>query len=387
MTENNMFYLDNAATSPLHPEVISTMTDAFAFFGNPSSLYDLGMHNEKRVNGARETIAGQIGAQPDQVYFTSGGTEGDNMLIKGVIENTRRDVLSRSRIITTTIEHPAVKDVFKMYEDHGIDVVWCPVDSRGYVNPEVFRDLMTEDTILVSVIGVNNEIGTVQNLKALGEIIKSVNPRCFFHSDYVQGFMKHPVDVKACRLDGLTLCAHKINGPKGVGAVYLNRDFRIKPLLLGGGQESGLRSGTENVPGILGFAQAVKVWQNPEVLSRIGEMRSALTERLAKVSDVRIVSPDNASPAVLSVSVKGVRGEVLLHSLERRGVYISTGSACSSHKKEKNAVLKAIGLAPEWIEGTIRISFSAVTRMSDARAAAQIIAEEIEMLRALVQRR
>ncbi|MBQ3334519.1 MAG: cysteine desulfurase [Eubacteriaceae bacterium] len=381
-----MFYLDNAATSPLHPDVKETMTRAFDLFGNPSSLYDLGIDNEKRINVAKQTIAGEIGAKPEEIFFTSGGTEGDNMLIKGVIENTRRDILSRSRIITTSIEHPAVKDVFKMYENHGIDVVWLPVDSQGYVDLDAFRDVMTANTILVSVIGVNNEIGTVQNLKEIGQIIKSINPRCFFHSDYVQGFMKHPVNVKACHIDGLTMCAHKINGPKGVGAVYLNRDFRIKPLLLGGGQEKGLRSGTENVLGILGFEAAVIVWKNPDIRIRLKEMKAMFSERLTKVSDVNIVSPETGSPAVLSASVKGVRGEVLLHSLERRGVYISTGSACSSHKKEKNAVLKAIGLAPEWIEGTIRISFSAVTRMSDARAAAQIIAEEIEMLRRLVRK-
>ncbi len=387
MTEKNIVYLDNAATSPLHPDVKQTMTEALELFGNPSSLYDLGIDNEKRIDGARRTIAEAIGAEPGQIYFTSGGTEGDNTLIKGVIENTRRDILKRSRIITTTIEHPAVKDVFKMYENHGIDVVWLPVDSKGYVKADDFRAAMTEDTILVSIIGVNNEIGTVQDLEAIGEMIKSVNPRCFFHSDYVQGLMKHPVDVKACHLDGLTMCAHKINGPKGVGAIYLNRDFRIKPLLLGGGQESGLRSGTENVPGILGFARAVTVWQHPDILSRLRDMKTILSERLLTVPDVRITSPDEGSPAVLSVSVKGVRGEVLLHSLERRGVYISTGSACSSHKKEKNAVLKAIGLKPEWIEGTIRVSFSAVTTASDVRAAAEIIAEEIETLRALIQRR
>lgn len=377
-------YLDNAATTMLHPDVLQVMTTSLRnHFANPSSLYDLGIENEKRVNFVRQTIADAIHALPEEITFTSGGTEGDNTIIKGVIENQREAVIKKARIITTSIEHPAVKDVFKDFENRGMDVVWLSVDSAGYVDLMQLRDAMTPETILVSIIGVHNEIGTVQNLYEIGKIVHSVNPDCVFHSDYVQGFMKVPLDVKKCEMDALTVCAHKINGPKGVGAIYLKKDLRIRPLLLGGGQEKGLRSGTENIPGILGFGQAVRIMasEGETLRQRISHYRDIMTEALSKLEDIKINGDSNGSPFVLSLSVSGLRGEVLLHSLEARGVYVSTGSACSTHKKEKQSVLKAIGLDPVFAEGTIRISFSALTTEEEVREGAAILVEEIEKLR------
>lgn len=383
----DVMYLDNAATTQTHPTVVERMIKSFKNeYANPSSLYDMGLTNEKIIKRAKSTLAGQIHCHPEEIIFTSGGTEGDNFLIKGIIEKQREDRLKASRIITTKIEHPAVKEIFKLYESYGIDVVWLPVKSDGFVDIDTLQKAVTPNTLLVSIIGVNNEIGTIQPLQEIGEIVKQRSPDCFFHSDYVQGFMKEPIDVKKCQLDGLTVCGHKINGPKGIGAVYLKEGKNIKPLMLGGGQENGLRSGTENIQGIVGLEAAIKIWENPDVMKKIKSLRDYVASELIKIGDVKINGPMDACPSVMSVSIKGIRGEVLLHSLEARGVYISTGSACSSHKKEKNTVLKAINLDRDYIEGTIRISFSALTSCAEVKNAVLIIKEEVEKLRAFLNR-
>lgn len=380
-------YLDNAATTKAHPNVVRRMMESFEKeYANPSALYAPGIATEKLVRGAKKTIADRIHAEADEIYFTSGGTEGDNFLIRGVVESQRADRMSKIRIITTEIEHPAVKEVFSMYRDFGIDVVFLPVDHQGIVDLDALKQAMTKDTILVSVMGVNNELGTVEPLEAIGKIVKDINPECFFHTDYVQGFMKIPLDVKKCRLDGVTMCAHKINGPKGVGAVYLRRGIRIKPLVLGGGQEKGYRSGTENVQSIVGFEEAVKVWSDPEVMKRIAGFRKYIADELTAIPGVIVNGPEDACPSVMSVSIDGIRGEVLLHSVEGRGVYISTGSACSSHKKEKNGVLKAIHLDRGYMEGTVRISFSALTTVEEVKKGAAIIKEEIIKLQKFMKR-
>lgn len=383
-------YLDNAATTPVHPQVLERMRQSYALqYANPSSMYDLGIANEKEIEKVRALIAKTLGGDPREVYFTSGGTEGDNTIIKGAVEIKRPDVVKRARLITTTIEHPAVKEVFDMYEEHGIDVVRLPVDSRGRVDAAVLEEKMSADTILVSIIGVNNEIGTIQDLYGLGKIIKAKNPQCVFHTDYVQGYMKVPLNVRKCRLDAVTLCGHKINGPKGIGAIYLRKGLRIKPLMLGGGQEQGLRSGTENIQGIIGFGEAVCLMDagGQPLYERMAEVRRTFIDGLAGIEDMRINGDPEGSPYVLSVSFKGLRGEVLLHSLEKRGVYISTGSACSTHKKEKQAVLKAIGLPGDDAEGTIRVSFSMLTTKEEAAEGAAIVAEEVQRLRSWLQRK
>ncbi len=376
-------YLDSAATTMPHPAVVKRMAESLEKeYANPSSMYDLGIVNEKIVEGVRAQIAASIGAGPEEITFTSGGTEGDNTIIKGVVEMQRRDVLAKARIITTSIEHPAVKDVFKMYEDHGIDVVWLPVDREGRVDMDALKADMTKETILVSIIGVNNELGTVQDLVEIGRIVKGVNPHCVFHTDYVQGYMKVPLKVGAAKLDAVTLCGHKICGPKGIGAMYIKKDVRIKPLMLGGGQERGLRSGTENIAGIVGFGEAVAMTAGGEaLLQKITRCRQILRDALYTLPDITINGDPDGSPYVMSVSVRGLRGEVLLHSLEARGVYVSTGSACSTHKKEKQSVLKAIGLPAEDMEGTIRISFSMLTTEDEVHEAGDIILEEITKLR------
>ena len=381
-------YLDNSATTRPHPEVAKEMMRYLTEeYGNPSSLYDRGITVEKAIKEARSRIAGAIHCNPEELYFTSGGTEGNNTVIKGIVENQRVEDI---RIITTQIEHPSVLEVFKFYEDHGMDVVYLNVDHEGFIDMEELKESINGHTVLVSIMGVNNETGTAQDLAAIGELIKKCNPKCLFHTDYVQGFMKLPVDVKACKIDALTLCGHKICGPKGIGAIYLKKGLRIKPLIIGGGQESNLRSGTENVPGIMGLGKAVEMQQacGPDQLEKMRVLREAMVRYLKEnIEDMRVNGPENGCPYVLSLSFKGVRGEVLLHSLEAQHIYVSTGSACSSHKKEKQHVLKAIGLPEEYKEGTIRVSFSMMTTEEEVLEAAKAIEKAVGQLRMLLRRK
>lgn len=381
-------YLDNAATTQVHPQVADKMMDTLVNnYGNPSSLHRLGIKAEQAVKEVRELIAKNLRCQAQEIYFTSGGTEGNNMIIQGVVENKKRN---RMRIITSAIEHPSVLDVFTFYENHQIEVVVIGVDAQGHIHLDELAAAMNEDTILVSIMGVNNELGTIQDLKAIGKIIKTANPKCVFHADFVQGFMKIPVDVKACELDALTLSGHKIFGPKGVGAVYIKKGTDIKPLVRGGGQESNMRSGTENVPGIVGFGEAIRLRQETYVdeHEEIQNLRNYfIKEVTAKVEDIKINGESNGSPYVLNISFNRVRGEVLLHSLEAKGIFVSTGSACSSHKKEKQYVLKAIGLAEEYKEGTIRISFSKDINKDDVDTAVEAIAQAVTGLRLLIKPR
>jgi cysteine desulfurase len=381
-------YLDNAATTRAYPEVAQKMMETLLNnYGNPSSLYGLGIRAEQAVKEVRDHIAATINAQPREIYFTSGGTEGNNMIIKGIVENKQR---SRMRIVTSAIEHPSVLDVFSFYENHQIEVIHLGVDASGLIDLKELKAAINEDTILVSIMGVNNELGTIQDLKAIGQTVKAANPKCLFHSDFVQGFMKIPIDVKACQLDAITMCGHKIFGPKGVGAVYIKKGTALKPLLHGGGQESNMRSGTENVPGIVGFGEAIRLRKATylEESQEIRRLRSRLIAKIEEqVEDISINGDPAGSPYILNISFNGVRGEVLLHSLEGRGIYVSTGSACSSHKKENQYVLKAIGLPEEFKEGTIRISFSKDITAVEVDEAAAAIAEVVSSLRRLVKAR
>jgi len=381
-------YLDNAATTRVAPQVAQKMLDTLVNnYGNPSSLHRLGIRAEQAIKEVRQLIADNLCCQSQEIYFTSGGTEGNNMIIQGVVENKKRN---RMRIITSAIEHPSVLDVFTFYQNHQIEVIVLGVDTQGHIDQDQLKAAINEDTILVSIIGVNNELGTIQDLPAIGKIIKTVNPKCVFHVDFVQGFMKIPINVQTCLLDALTLSGHKIFGPKGVGAVYIKKGTDIKPLIRGGGQESNLRSGAENVPGIIGLGEAIRLRKDAfgDEFEAIRILRTAfINEVAAKIDGIKINGDPNGSPYVLNLSFNRVRGEVLLHSLESKGIFVSTGSACSSHKKEKQYVLKAIGLAEEYKEGTIRISFSQEITKDDVETAVEAIAQAVNSLRLLVKPR
>ena len=381
-----MIYLDNAATTKINKnvknEIIKSMDEDY---GNASSLYDLGINIEKKIKNVKDVILSNLHARDGKVIFTSGGTEGNNLLIKSVLDQVHEDKLKSVRIITSVIEHSAVTQIFRLYESMGVDVVWIPVDNTGMINIQSLEEALNENTILVSIMGVNNEIGSIQNLELIGKLIKNNNSRCVFHTDFVQGFMKIPIDVEKYNIDAVTICAHKICGPKGVGALYVKNWVRLAPLFLGGGQEGGIRSGTENNQGIIGFGASIMEIDNQINLSqRMHHIKFNMVEKLKKLDNI-IINGEDGSPYILSISIDGIRGEVLLHALERRGVYISTGSACSSHKKGKNNILSAINLKQSYLEGTIRISFSYETTLEEVETAAKVIIEEVCALRNIMK--
>lgn len=384
MKNAKTIYLDHAATSPIRPEVLSKMNQAPQ--GNPSSLHHFGIQAEMAINRVRKDIANTLNCQNDEIYFTSGGTEGNNTIIKGVVEKYQQ---KKIRIITSQIEHPSVRNIFDFYQDHGIEVLFLEVDKSGLISPDDLEKALNENTLLVSIIGVNNEIGTIQNLKKFGALIKRISPNCFFHSDFVQGYLKIPIDVNDCQLDAITICAHKIAGPKGVGAIYLKKNRLIKPLLLGGNQERGLRSGTENVTGIVGFGEAIAL-RKKNFLTQYDQTmeikKQMITKLMENIDEISINGDEIGSPYILNVSFNQVRGEVLLHSLEKAGIYVSTGSACASRKKEKETVLKAISLAQEYKEGTIRISFSEPITNEEIDYTVKTIKESVKQIRMLVKR-
>lgn len=379
-------YLDNSATTRQSEEVTKAQLHAVeTVFGNPSSLYRPGLEAEKYLKGCRERVARLIGASSDEIYFTSGGTESDNTAIYGAVRAHRRQ---GSRIITTEIEHPAVLECFSDLEAQGMDVVRIPVDANGIVDLERLKGALNEDTILVSVMHVNNETGAVQPIEEIGKLVKEQG-KALFHCDAVQSYGKLPIDVKKAGIDLLAASGHKIHGPRGVGILYINKKKRIVPLIRGGGQEKGLRSGTENVPGIAGFAAASE--QAGKNLRRNLEKAASLSRRLidgihASIPDVTINGPEADSgagtdrwlPYIVNMSFHNCRGEVLLHMLEQKTIYVSTGSACSSHKKGYSHVLKAMGIGPDGAEGAVRFSLSPDTTEEEIDYALEQLVRVVE---------
>ena len=350
-----MIYLDNSATTKPYPQVAEAVNRVLTGdFGNPSTLYSLGLSAEKLVKAARKSVAKSIGAQEDEVYFTSGGTESDNTAIFGAWEARKKQ---GKRIITTAVEHPAVLRCFEALKQRGADVVIVPVDSSCALDMDAFRAALTPDTVLVSVMHVNNETGAIFPVKEIAGILDAYAKeqgiaRPLLHSDCVQSYGKLPLDVKTLGADMISISAHKVHGPKGAGALYVRKGLHIPPLIYGGGQEKGFRSGTENVPGIVGFGTAAELIK-PGEFAVHGILKQLI---LDTIPDARINSPEDGCSSVLNVSFIGCRAEVLLHQLEQDGIYVSTGSACSSKDKGSH-VLSAMGLKPQEIEGALRFSF------------------------------
>ncbi len=350
-------YLDNSATTKPAPAVVSAMTEVLTEnFGNPSSLYSVGLAAEKCLKEARAAAAKTLGAVPEEVFFTSGGTESDNSVLKGVWESRRRQ---GRRIITTTVEHPAILRSCEWLEKQGAELVYLPVKSDGCFDMDAFEAALTSDTILVSVMHVNNESGAVMPIREIGARIRRSGGDCLFHTDAVQSYGKLDTDMKDLGVDLASFSGHKVHGPKGIGLLYIRSGLHLPAFIHGGGQEKAQRSGTENMPGIAGMGAAAKLML-AEKEARIEAMRAAKTRLLdnirASIPDVKVNSPENAVCSVLNVSFLGCRGEVILHTLEQSQIFVSTGSACSSRSKGSH-VLRAMGLKPEEIEGAIRFSF------------------------------
>lgn len=376
-------YLDNSATTRCFDEVAALMTQIMCEdYGNPSSLHRKGVQAEIYIRYAKDVIARNLKVNEKEIFFTSGGTESDNLAIRGCAYANCR---SGRHLITTQIEHPAVLQTMKHLEEEGFRITYLPVDEKGCIRLEDLERAITGETILVSIMHTNNEVGSLQPIAQAGALIKRMNPQILFHVDAVQGYGKFRIYPKKMKIDLLSVSGHKIHGPKGVGFLYVGEKVKIKPVVFGGGQQSGIRSGTENVPGIAGMAKAVEVvYSNlDQETEKLYQIKKAFVEGVRKLDNVVVNGhPDETgAPHVVSVSIKGVRSEVLLHALEDKGIYVSAGSACSAHKPQPSATLRAMGIPQELLGSTIRFSFSLFTTMEEINYTLQTMYDIIPMLR------
>lgn len=353
-------YLDNSSTTRMYDECIDKMSDAMRFnYGNPSSLHRKGIEAEKLLRYAKEAISDTLRVTPGEIFFTSGGTESDNWAISGVCAANRG-----RHILSSAIEHPAVLMSIDTMEDKGYTAERIPVLASGEADVEAFSKMVRSDTVLVTVMLVNNETGAIQPVAEMARIYKAKNPRGVFHVDAVQAYGKIPFTAKDTVADIITLSSHKIHGPKGVGALYIKKGTHISPMIYGGGQQKNFRPGTENSHGIYGFGLAAEkavsgVVQNEKKMRTLRQrLENGIREN---IDNIRINTPKNSAPHILSVSFGGTKAEVLLHSLESEGIYVSSGSACSSHKKGPSYVLSAMKVPRNMIDGTLRFSLSEFT--------------------------
>lgn len=380
-------YLDNSATTKPYQEVVDKMVLALTTqYGNPSSIYKKGIEVEREIKEIRRNIARSLGAKETEIYFTSGGTECNNTIIRSVANLNKK---TKNHIISTVIEHPSVLNTLKDLEADGFEVTYLPVGKDGKISLEDLKNAIKKETILVSVMHVNNEIGTIQPIEEIGKYLKSLDEKVYFHVDGVQSYAKIKFRPSRYNIDFMSVSGHKLHGPKGIGFMYVKKNNRIKPLLTGGGQEIGIRSGTENVPGIYGIGEAIRILnQDLEgTIDKIRGLRDLLKEEiLANIDNVKINSPEDGVCHVLNVSFRGVRGEVLLHYLEQKEIYVSTGSACSSKKKGSH-VLNAIGLTPDEIEGAIRFSLSDLNTKEEIIKTVEVLKESVSDLRMIIGRR
>lgn len=376
-------YLDNSATTRCFDEVAELMTKIMCEdYGNPSSLHRKGVQAEQYIRYAKETIAKNLKVNEKEIFFTSGGTESDNLALRGCAYANCR---AGRHLITTQIEHPAILQTMKQLEEEGFRVTYLPVDEKGCIRPEDLQRAITGETILVSIMHTNNEVGSLQPIEEAGALIKRMNPRILFHVDAVQGYGKFRILPKKMHIDLLSVSGHKIHGPKGIGFLYVDEKVKIKPILFGGGQQNGLRSGTENVPAIAGLAKAIEIVYSKldREVEELYQIKEAFVEGVKQIPDVFVNGHPgrDGAPHVVSVSFQGVRSEVLLHALEDKGVYVSAGSACSAHKPQPSATLQAMGIDKELLGSTIRFSFSAFTTMDEISYTLQCLYDIIPVLR------
>ena len=377
-------YFDNGATTKVFPEVKDLMVEVLERdYGNPSSMHMKGVEAERYVKESREIIAKSLKVEPKEIVFTSGGTESNNMALVGTaMANERKG----KHIISTRIEHASVYNPLFFLEEQGFEVTYLPVDSHGIVDLDALKEALRPDTILVSVMYVNNEIGAIEPIEEIGRIVKAHNKECIFHVDAIQAYGKYEIYPKRLGIDLLSVSGHKIHGPKGIGFLYIKDKIKIHPLILGGGQQKGMRSGTENVPGIAGLGKAAEIiyTDHEEKMKKIQEIKDYFISQVMELPDVK----NNSGEAhhVASISFKGVRSEVLLHALEEREIYVSAGSACSSNKPAISGTLKAIGLTKEYYDSTLRFSFSILNTKEEVDQAITALKELLPMLRRFTRR-
>ena len=380
-------YLDNSATTKPYKEVVDKMVEALTTdYANPSSLHRKGIDVEKNIKLIRQEIARTLGAKDKEIYFTSGGTESNNSVIRGVANLYKK---RKNHIISTEIEHPSVLNTLKDLEEDGFEVTYLKVGKYGKIDIEEFKESIKPTTILVTIMHVNNEIGTIQPIDEIGKYLKSLKDKVYFHVDAVQSYGKINFKPSKYNIDFMSVSGHKLHGPKGIGFMYIKENNRLKPILTGGGQEIGIRSGTENVPGIYGLGEAVKILNKDlnSTINKIQELKDLLKEEIVNnIDNIKINSPEDGVCHILNISFEDIKGEVLLHYLEQKGIYVSTGSACSSKKKGSH-VLNAIGLNPKEIDGAIRFSLSDLNTKEEMIETVKILKESVGDLRMIIRRR
>ena len=376
-------YFDNSATTRCYPEVaeivVKTMTEDF---GNPSAMHLKGVEAEKYVREAAQILAKILKVNEKEIIFTSGGTESNNLALFGGADANKR---SGNHIITTAVEHAAVGQPADRLEQMGYEVTIVPVDYRGVVRLDALEKALRPDTILVSTMYVNNEVGAVMPVEEIAKLVHEKSPKALYHVDAIQAFGKYRIYPKKAGIDMLSVSSHKIHGPKGVGFLYINEKARIQPQILGGGQQAGMRSGTDNVPGIAGLGVAAKMVYTDfdEKIEHMYQLKERLAEGFLKLPDVRLNGMEirEGAPQILSASFLGVRSEVLLHTLEEKGIYVSAGSACSSHKRKAAGTLSAMGMEAAQRESTLRFSFSEENTFEEVDYALEVIGQVLPMLR------
>ena len=378
-------YLDNSATTRCSERAKDLMVKVLMEdYGNPSSLHMKGVEAENYIKEAKKKIAKTLKVDEKEILFTSGGTESNNTALIGAALANKR---AGNHIITTSIEHASVSAVAGYLEELGFRVTYLKVDADGIISLDELREAVCEDTILVSMMMVNNEIGAIEPVEEIAKIIKAKNPNTIFHVDAIQAYGKLPIIPKNMGIDLLSTSGHKIHGPKGIGFLYIKEGTKISPIIFGGGQQKGMRSGTENVPGIVGLAIACEkmIGKNYENAEKIREVKEYFQERIKEIEDIK----DNSgkAPHVASISFKKLRSEVLLHALEDREIYVSSGSACSSNKKQAvSGTLNAIALSDEFKDGTLRFSFSIENTKEEVDQTIDALKELVPMLRRFVRK-
>ena len=376
-------YFDNSATTRCYREVadivMKTMTEDF---GNPSAMHTKGVEAEQYVRKSADAISQLLKVTPKEILFTSGGTESDNLALFGAAEANKR---SGNHIITTSVEHAAVGQPIERLEQMGYEVTILPVDERGVVKMDALEAALRPDTILVSTMYVNNEVGAVMPVEEIGKLVHEKSPKALYHVDAIQAFGKYRIYPKKLGIDLLAVSSHKIHGPKGVGFLYINEKAKVQPQILGGGQQNGMRSGTDNVPGIAGLGVAAEIIYTDfdKKVEHLYQLKERLAQGLLEMQDVLVNGMElrEGAPQILSASLMGIRSEVLLHTLEERQIYVSAGSACSSHKRKASGTLSAMGMPAKQKESTLRFSFSEENTFEEVDYCLEVLREVVPMLR------